>query len=105
MILSSLPFVLYLKTFRGKTSALIKDEQVTGFFKTLFLAIILITVFLFVQNNFELHIPLRQVIFNVTSILTGTGFTSTSYDQWGTPAIIVFLAITFIGVHYCLIIM
>ena len=56
----------------------------------------MITVFLFVQNNFELHI-LRQVIFNVTSILTGTGFTSTSYDQWGTPAIIVFLAITFIG--------
>ena len=49
------------------------------------------------QNNFELQIPLRQIIFNVTSILTGTGYTSTSYDEWGTPAIIVFLAITFIG--------
>ena len=97
MILSSLPFVLYLKTLRGKPLALIKDEQVTGFFKTLFLAIILIAVFLLVQNNFELQIPLRQIIFNVTSILTGTGYTSTSYDQWGTPAIIVFLAITFIG--------
>ena len=36
MILSSLPFVLYLKTFRGKTSALIKDEQVTGFLNFIF---------------------------------------------------------------------
>ncbi len=97
MILSSLPFVLYLKTIRGKPRALFVDEQVTGFFKTLLLSFLLIMVFLSFNDNFDFSSTLRNVLFNVTSILTGTGYTTSSYDDWGTPAIIIFLAITFIG--------
>ena len=97
MILSSLPFVLYLKTIRGKPKALFVDEQVTGFFKTLLLSFLLIMVFLSFNDNFDFSSTLRNVLFNVTSILTGTGYTTSSYDDWGTPAIIIFLAITFIG--------
>ena len=97
MILSSLPFVLYLKTIRGKPKALFVDEQVTGFFKTLLLSILLITVFLSFNDNFDFSSTIRNVLFNVTSVLTGTGYTTSSYDDWGTPAIIIFLALTFIG--------
>ena len=97
MILSSLPFVLYLKTIRGKPRALFVDEQVTGFFKTLLLSFLLIMVFLSFNDNFDFSSTLRNVLFNVTSILTGTGYTTSSYDDWGTPVIIIFLAITFIG--------
>ena len=97
MILSSLPFVLYLKTIRGKPRALFVDEQVTGFFKTLLLSFLLIMVFLSFNDNFDFSSTIRNVLFNVTSILTGTGYTTSSYDDWGTPAIIIFLSITFIG--------
>ena len=97
MILSSLPFVLYLKTIRGKPKALFVDEQVTGFFKTLLLSILLITIFLSFNDNFDFSSTIRNVLFNVTSVLTGTGYTTSSYDDWGTPAIIIFLALTFIG--------
>ena len=97
MILSSLPFVLYLKAIRGKPKALFVDEQVTGFFKTLILSILIITIFLSLNDNFNLLSSFRNIVFNVTSILTGTGYSTTAYDEWGTPAIIVFLSITFIG--------
>ena len=97
MILSSLPFVLYLKAIRGKPKALFIDEQVTGFFKTLILSILIIAIFLSLNDNFNLLSSFRNIVFNVTSILTGTGYSTAAYDEWGTPAIIVFLSITFIG--------
>jgi trk system potassium uptake protein TrkH len=97
MILASLPFVLYLKAIRGKPKDLIKDQQVQGFFKTLLISILIVVFYLTLTSNFTFSEILRYSIFNVTSILTGTGFTSTNYNGWGTPIILLFLFITFIG--------
>ena len=97
MILASLPFVLYLKAIRGKPKDLIKDQQVHGFFKTLIISILVVVFYLILTSNFTFSEILRYSIFNVTSILTGTGFTSTNYNGWGTPIILLFLFITFIG--------
>ena len=97
MIFSSLPFVLYLKAIRGKPYLLFKDEQVQGFFKILISSILIIILYLSFLEDFDFFSSLRSVIFNVTSILTGTGFSTDSYDNWGTPVIVVFLCITFIG--------
>ena len=97
MILASLPFVLYLKAIRGKPKDLIKDQQVHGFFKTLIISILVVVFYLILTSNFTFSEILRYSIFNVTSILTGTGFTSNNYNGWGTPIILLFLFITFIG--------
>ena len=97
MIFSSLPFVLYLKAIRGKPYLIFKDEQVQGFFKILISSILIIILYLSFLEDFDFFSSLRSVIFNVTSILTGTGFSTDSYDNWGTPVIVVFLCITFIG--------
>ena len=97
MILASLPFVLYLKAIRGKPKDLIKDQQVHGFFKTLIISILVVVFYLILTSNFTFSDILRYSFFNVTSILTGTGFTSTNYNGWGTPIILLFLFITFIG--------
>ena len=97
MILASLPFVLYLKAIRGKPKDLIKDQQVHGFFKTLIISILIVVFYLILTSNFTFSDILRYSFFNVTSILTGTGFTSTNYNGWGTPIILLFLFITFIG--------
>ena len=97
MILASLPFVLYLKAIRGKPKDLIRDQQVQGFFKILVISILIVVFYLFITSNFTFSEILRYSLFNVTSILTGTGFTSTNYNDWGTPIILLFLFITFIG--------
>ena len=97
MIISSLPFVLYLKAIRGKPSDIIKDQQVRGFFKTLSIASIVVILYLIIFKDFVSFDAIRYSLFNVTSILTGTGFVTAEYDMWGTPIILVFLFITFIG--------
>ena len=91
MILASLPFVLYLKAIRGKPKDLIGDQQVQGFFKILVVSILIVVFYLFLTSNFTFTEILRYSLFNVTSILTGTGFTSTNYNDWGTPIILLFL--------------
>ena len=40
---------------------------------------------------------LRQVLFNVVSILTGTGYVTTNYSDWGGFPLIFFLVLMFIG--------
>ena len=97
MILASLPFVLYLKAVRGKPKDLMIDQQVHGFFKTLILSILIVISYLFLTSDFTFLEIIRHSVFNVTSILTGTGFTSTNYNNWGTPIILLFLFITFVG--------
>ena len=97
MIISSLPFVLYLKAIRGRPTDIIKDQQVRGFFKTLFIASIAVISYLIIFKDFVSFDAIRYSLFNVTSILTGTGFVTAEYDMWGTPIILVFLFITFIG--------
>ena len=94
MILASLPFVLYLKAIRGKPKDLIGDQQVQGFFKILVVSILIVVFYLFLTSNFTFTEILRYSLFNVTSILIGTGFTSTNYNDWGTPIILLFLFIT-----------
>ena len=40
---------------------------------------------------------LRQVTFNVVSILTGTGYVTANYSDWGGFPLIFFLVLMFIG--------
>ena len=68
MIISSLPFVLYLKAIRGKPSDIIKDQQVRGFFKTLSIASIVVILYLIIFKDFVSFDAIRYSLFNVTSI-------------------------------------
>ena len=47
------------------------------------------------QNLFKISI--RSVAFNVISILTGTGYVTKDFDQWGNFPLIFFLILMFIG--------
>ena len=47
-------------------------------------------------NNSEAF-DLRSILFNVISILTGTGYVNDQFDNWGSFTIILFLMLMFIG--------
>ena len=84
MLLSALPFVLFLKAARGNVKSLFKDTQVQ-FFLTIVAVIITITTLyltsIFPGNSLIINIELAA--FNVASLITGTGFVSTDYTLWG----------------------
>ncbi|HBH45231.1 MULTISPECIES: TrkH family potassium uptake protein [Hyphomonas] len=39
----------------------------------------------------------KEALFNIISIMTGTGYASAPYDTWGQPVMVVFLGATFVG--------
>jgi len=97
MILGSLPFVIFIKFIHGQKNSLFKDDQVRLFI-FLLVSIVLISCF-WVKHylNIEWSSALRLTTFNITSILTGTGYTSTNYNNWGGFGLIIILMIMFIG--------
>ena len=83
MILSALPFVRYVQFINGQGTAVLKDPQVKTFIFLIILLVLLSTFVLSIQLNLSFELVFRKALFNITSILTGTGYASTNYMLWG----------------------
>ncbi len=96
MIVGSLPFIHYLSILKNGWKNLINDQQVKWFLLILFFLISIVTFNLYVngQNFFS---SLRVSIFNVVSIVTGTGFGTDDFSQWGGFATTLLLILMFMG--------
>ena len=97
IILGSIPFIAYIKYLNGDKKIFFKDAQINFFLKTIVISIVIIFIFLLFKNYKSETFLLRQVIFNVVSILTGTGYVTTNYSDWGGFPLIFFLVLMFIG--------
>ena len=83
MILSALPFVRYVQLINGQGTAVLKDPQVKTFIILIILLVLLSTFVLSIQLNLSFELVFRKALFNITSILTGTGYASMNYMLWG----------------------
>ena len=98
MIIGSLPFVVFLKFIHGERKSIFKDDQIKLFISILVLLIIITSIWL--HNNYfnsDFIYSIRLAAFNITSILTGTGFTSVNYNMWGSFGLVIMIIIMFIG--------
>jgi trk system potassium uptake protein TrkH len=97
MILAALPFVRYVQILNGTAKPLLYDKQVRWFIGiigglAIGTAFILTTMF---PNHPEQ--AFREALFNITSIMTGTGYSSVDYMGWGGLLIGMFFFIGLIG--------
>ena len=97
IILGSIPFISYIKFLSGNKKIFISDSQIKSFLKIIILSIIILSIYLIFKNESISIKILRQVIFNVVSILTGTGYVTHEFDDWGSFPLIFFLILMFIG--------
>ena len=97
ILLGSIPFILYIKFISDDKKIIFKDEQVKLFFKLTLYSILILFIYLVLVNKDIFEIHLRSVVFNVVSILTGTGYVTKEFDQWGNFPLIFFLILMFIG--------
>ena len=97
MILGSFPFLVLAKTSLKNPLATYHDQQVRIFVLILIISIILI--FLFAKDYLEGSYisKLISISFNTISIISGTGFVSENYENWGNYASVLFLILMFIG--------
>ena len=97
MLSGALPFVLYVRAGRGDW-ALLRDQQVRALLLAVLASTAILTIWLAVRHDVaRLDEGLRLAAFNVTSIITTTGFASTDYSRWGAFAVGVFFYLTFVG--------
>lgn len=97
MVLASLPFVRYVQLLSGSSRPLFHDSQIRVFAAILFAVILVITLYRMVIADDLLLPTLREATFNLTSIITGTGYASTDYELWGAFPVTVFFFIGLIG--------
>jgi trk system potassium uptake protein TrkH len=97
MLAGSLPFLLYLRTIQGEGRALLHDSQVRWFFAIAGTAVAVTSAFVWVEVELSALEALRYGAFNVVSVMTGTGFATSDYWQWGAFAGPVFFFLMFIG--------
>tara|TARA_Y100000816_G_scaffold152783_1_gene108816 strand:- start:170 stop:1297 length:1128 start_codon:yes stop_codon:yes gene_type:complete len=95
IILGSLPFIAYIKFISGDKKILFNDIQIRTFFKIIIFSIIILSIYLMISSSKEFNF--RSVIFNIISILTGTGYVNAEFDTWGSFTLILFLLLMFIG--------
>ena len=98
IILGSLPFIAYVKFFKGDKKIFLKDSQVRGLFNILIISIIFMIAYLMFDNRtYSFLENLRISTFNVVSILSGTGYVTSDFSSWGKFPLIFFLFLMFVG--------
>lgn len=98
MILAALPFVRYVQLISGGgAKPLWADSQIRTFFFVIFSLVFVMTLWLWQTFHGFSELGFREALFNVVSILTGTGYASADYMQWGPFAVTMFFFIGLIG--------
>lgn len=97
MILAALPFVRYVQLINGNPMALHRDPQVRGFVITISVLIVMLVLLLEEGVHLDNEQAVREAFFNVTSIISGTGYSSVDYMRWGGFAVALFFFIGLIG--------
>jgi len=97
MALAALPFVRYVQLLAGRWDAPARDPQVRAFALTLLAAAAVMVMWQVAASDRGWEAATRKALFNVTSILTGTGYASDDYMRWGSFAVTLFFFLGLIG--------
>ena len=97
MILGSLPFLVLVQTSSRNLFVIFKDHQVKAFVFTLLIAITLIFFFAYNYIDGSYIDKIITISFNTISIISGTGYVSDNFENWGNYASVLFLILMFIG--------
>lgn len=95
MILGSIPFILFVQAIRGESKTLFENSQVRVFLGVLTF-LILFAWWLNPNKEDQLQGFFHAAV-NVTSLVTGTGYSTTNYNAWGPASQMFFFLIMFIG--------
>lgn len=97
MVLGALPFILFLKTVLGDRWALVRDPQVQGLVFVIAISSAAIALWLSRTTGLPFADAIRHTAFNITSVVTTTGFASVDYGTWGPMVTGAFFLLTFVG--------
>lgn len=97
MFLGGIPFILFVKyAYKGEFD-FFKDGQVKVYCAILFAAIMIVTFYLWMNDLYSFADSFKYAAFNITSIITTTGYATTDYTLWGAFPFALFFFLTYLG--------
>ncbi|NIS63186.1 MAG: TrkH family potassium uptake protein [Proteobacteria bacterium] len=97
MILAGTNFALHYQAMTGNLRTFYRNSEVRFYWVTLGVAMLLITLILRVQVYDTLATAFRYASFQVTSIMTTTGYTTADFERWPSFAQYTLVLLMFIG--------
>ena len=97
MLLAALPFVRYVQLISGTARPLLWDSQIRAFLVIVAVVVTVMTLWRWQASGVGDEETFRKALFNVTSIITGTGYASADYMVWGAFPVAVFFFVGLIG--------
>ncbi|MCF7980753.1 MAG: TrkH family potassium uptake protein, partial [Pseudomonadales bacterium] len=97
MLLSAMPFILYVRILVQRSVKVVLDQQVITFLAIITAATLLLAGQLVNSNNLSTLDAITHSAFNIVSVITTTGYASADYTVWGQFSIALFFLATFVG--------
>ena len=97
MIAGALHFALYIGAIMGRPMLLFRDRQVRAFLVFLVLVCLSIALWLTVTRDIPFCVALTSASFNVTSVVTTTGYASDDYSLWGGFVVVFMFLLMIVG--------
>ncbi len=97
MIMSGTNFSLYYELYKGKWRDVLKNEELRLYLGIIAVSVILIAINIDINiyNNFGES--LKHALFQVSSIITTTGYSTVDFDQWTTFSKGILFILMFVG--------
>ncbi len=97
MILAGVNFTLHVLLLKGKVKDVLSDKELQLYLKFIVIAIILVTVNLAIVHYDDVGHSIRDSIFQVSSIVTTTGYATVDFQTWPAFSKFVLLGLMFVG--------
>ncbi|MDP3261767.1 MAG: TrkH family potassium uptake protein [Tabrizicola sp.] len=97
MVLGSLPYIRYVQLVNASSGPLWRDSQVRTYLRWLMSAVLIVTVWRVSTSDMGWEAAFRESLFNLTSIMSSTGFFSGSFPTWGGFMLVVAFVVGVVG--------
>lgn len=97
MILGSLPYIRYVQLVTGSARPLWEDSQVRAYLRWLMYAVLSVTAWRVLSTGDEIEPTFRAALFNLSSIMSSTGFGTGDFGSWGGFSMVVAMVIGIVG--------
>ena len=97
MFLGGMTFMLFYRMARGEWQVLRQNTEFLWYCGFVLFFCAMVTAILYRQGSYGLFDSMRHGTFQVMSLLTTTGFTTTDYEKWPQAAQMFLYAVCFIG--------
>jgi len=97
MVLSGVNFSLYFLIFRKKYKDFLEDRELRLYLFFVFSSVIMIAINLLITFKGDFLITLRDSFFQVSSIMTTTGYTTVNYELWPSFSKLILFFLMFVG--------